>query len=158
MEGLRMPPWARDHVACLRCGTTERQHKARGYCAWCYGQRYRDSELRGTRPAREMGDYLDQVDQEIAAESAYAAQLGESAVTTLTTVHHPDVETYAEWSSRSKVWVLVVVCPYCHQLHHHGGGSGAEPEFGHRVPHCLVGRPPDYRLVPGPPDMAKPLP
>ena len=27
--------WARDHDACCDCGTTQRKHRSRGYCAYC---------------------------------------------------------------------------------------------------------------------------
>lgn len=28
--------WARDHVCCVKCGTTQRKHQARGMCVNCY--------------------------------------------------------------------------------------------------------------------------
>jgi len=34
------------------------------------------------------------------------------------------------------VWIVVVRCPYCHEQHQHGGGSGPTPCFGHRLSHC----------------------
>jgi hypothetical protein len=41
-----------------------------------------------------------------------------------------------------EVWILEIRCPYCRQLHQHGGGSGSEPFGGYRGPHCGQGR--DY--------------
>ena len=34
--------WARHHACCVRCGTTERRHAARGLCARCYGALFVD--------------------------------------------------------------------------------------------------------------------
>ena len=33
--------WSRKYAACLGCGTTERRHKAQGYCGPCYDGRGR---------------------------------------------------------------------------------------------------------------------
>ncbi len=67
----------------------------------------------------------------------------------------PRVETYVE--EHNGVWSLTVVCPYCGQLHHHGGGIASEPPvLGHRVTHCQDQGSGGYELVPGPPDMARP--
>lgn len=74
----------------------------------------------------------------------------------ITALHHPDVPTFAEWSARSNVWALLITCPYCHRVHMHGGGHGPEPDYGYRATHCLEIGNPDYRLVPGPPDMPRP--
>ncbi len=71
---------------------------------------------------------------------------------------HPDVPTHAEWPERGKYWALSLLCPFCGRVHHHGGGSDADPEYGHRVPHCLTRGNPNYRLIPGPPEMPKPKP
>jgi len=35
------------------------------------------------------------------------------------------------------VWILHINCPYCKEVHVHGGGEGAEPHLGHRVSHCM---------------------
>lgn len=35
------------------------------------------------------------------------------------------------------VWSLTVpICPICGNTHRHGGGTAAEPSYGHRVAHC----------------------
>lgn len=79
-------------------------------------------------------------------------------MSSLVAVEHPDVPAHAEWSSRSKVWVLTIICPYCDCVHIHGGGDGSEPDYGYRASHCLTADNPDYRLIPGPSDMLKPIP
>lgn len=35
-EGTSPGQWAEDHDACVRCGTTDRPHAARGHCARCH--------------------------------------------------------------------------------------------------------------------------
>ena len=66
------------------------------------------------------------------------------------------IPTYAERATDG-VWDLTVTCPFCGDVHHHGGGSAAEPVFGPCLSHCfegaLVG---DYVLVAGPAEMVKP--
>ena len=35
-----------------------------------------------------------------------------------------------------QVWSLRIKCPWCNKWHTHGGGSGPEPQGGHRLGHC----------------------
>ena len=35
-------------------------------------------------------------------------------------------------------WDIRVKCPYCNEIHKHGGGKGDKPDGGHRHAHCLV--------------------
>jgi hypothetical protein len=35
-EAERLYDWSPKHPACVECGTTERQHEARGFCSRCY--------------------------------------------------------------------------------------------------------------------------
>jgi len=69
---------------------------------------------------------------------------------------HVHVPAYAERAGDG-VWDLTVACPFCGDVHHHGGGRGARPDLGPCLSHCLdgvlVG---GYVLVAGPPGMAKP--
>lgn len=46
------------------------------------------------------------------------------------------------------VWDLTVECPYCGKLHHHDGGSGEAPYYGHRLAHCQNGSRGGYELIP----------
>ena len=60
----------------------------------------------------------------------------------------------AHLEARRRGWVWVVDCPFCGQLHHHGGGGTADDpraSLGPRVSHCisLPGR--EYLLVEGAP-------
>lgn len=34
-------------------------------------------------------------------------------------------------------WHISVICPYCKEVHIHGGGRGEVPEGGHRKTHCV---------------------
>ena len=69
----------------------------------------------------------------------------------------PEVATYVERADDG-VWDLLVTCPYCGDLHVHGGGSDDAPAFGQRLSHCVhTGRRGDYVLVPGPDDMLRPV-
>lgn len=51
--------------------------------------------------------------------------------------------------SRDGTWGLRVdACPFCGDVHHHGGDNGAIPVVGTRVPHCAGrGTPGEYELV-----------
>lgn len=40
--GKRTTGWARDHDRCRSCGTTDRPHRAKGFCARCYNQALND--------------------------------------------------------------------------------------------------------------------
>ena len=55
------------------------------------------------------------------------------------------------------VWSIRIQCPRCGRVHRHGGGAITEgpPVLGHRLSHCPGGG--GYELVPGPPDMPKPV-
>lgn len=56
----------------------------------------------------------------------------------------PVAVAVARWIPRDRVWSLRVArCPYCRREHFHGGGSGPEPDAGHRVAHCH----PDTRIA-----------
>jgi len=68
----------------------------------------------------------------------------------------PEVATYVERAADG-FWDLVIQCPYCGDLHRHGGGGDADPVLGQRLSHCVRdGRRGDYVLVPGSDDMPKP--
>jgi len=68
----------------------------------------------------------------------------------------PEVPTYVERAGDG-VWDLLLTCPYCGDLHLHGGGSDDAPTFGQRLSHCVRDdRRGDYVLVPGSDDMPRP--
>lgn len=66
---------------------------------------------------------------------------------------YPKVEARAT-RSKDGIWDLWITCPYCGKKHHHGGGSGEEPMYGFRAPHCddigavSKDQVKDYELVP----------
>jgi hypothetical protein len=69
------------------------------------------------------------------------------------------VPTYIQRNTQSQFWALYVQCPYCGDLHQHGGGSLAgPPDLGDRFSHCVFAEPRGYELVPGPEGMPKPKP
>jgi hypothetical protein len=37
---------------------------------------------------------------------------------------------------RSPSQLMVICCPYCNEVHYHGSGGRAGPDFGHRLAHC----------------------
>lgn len=68
----------------------------------------------------------------------------------------PEVAAYVARAGDG-VWDLLLACPFCGDLHLHGGGSDDEPTFGQRLSHCVHDdRRGDYGLVPGPDGMPKP--
>jgi len=69
----------------------------------------------------------------------------------------PEIPTYAKRAPDGR-WDLLVHCPHCGAIHHHGGGAGRLPSLGHRVSHCVGrDRAGDYILVAGPAGMARPV-
>lgn len=42
-EGETVKRWARNYDRCGKCHTTRRRHKARGFCAPCYKELYREA-------------------------------------------------------------------------------------------------------------------
>lgn len=64
----------------------------------------------------------------------------------------PAVEARAVRVPNSPVWSLRVDdCPFCRKAHSHGGGTDAEPRYGHRAAHCAPLREDaagGYELVP----------
>lgn len=69
------------------------------------------------------------------------------------------VPTYIERNEDSEYWALYIRCPYCGDLHQHGGGDLAgPPDLGHRLSHCVFAKSRGYELVPGPEGMPKPKP
>lgn len=51
-----LPPgqWSRKHDRCLDCGTTERKHKAQGYCTVCYEIQSRNGAQNGVVTPAEV--------------------------------------------------------------------------------------------------------
>lgn len=69
---------------------------------------------------------------------------------------HVPVPAYAERAGDG-VWDLTVACPFCGDVHHHGGGSDAGPDLGLCLSHCLDGDLVNsYVLITGPAGMVKP--
>lgn len=58
--------WSRDHDACLRCGTKDRQHLAKGLCTTCHRSERYQRELAQRRKSRELS----------AEQRAWGAALG----------------------------------------------------------------------------------
>ena len=48
------------------------------------------------------------------------------------------VEAIATREGRQWFW-RIPKCPFCGKTHTHGGGSGPEPDGGHRASHCTGG-------------------
>jgi len=55
------------------------------------------------------------------------------------------VNTIGRVCGRHRFELVISKCPFCGFQHIHGGGSGPEPDGGHRLAHCGHGR--DYVLI-----------
>jgi hypothetical protein len=42
--------WSRDHACCVTCGGTDRKHRGKGMCSYCYFQ-HRERTTRGRQPS-----------------------------------------------------------------------------------------------------------
>lgn len=55
----------------------------------------------------------------------------------MTQNHEPrHIKATATWTGT--YWKLTFNCQNCGNTHHHGGGTGPQPEGGHRSSHCTA--------------------
>lgn len=43
-------------------------------------------------------------------------------------------------------WIVKVYCPFCGEVHTHGGGDGKKAQLGPRSSHCWKGAGGDYEM------------
>jgi hypothetical protein len=54
MPSILLDKWSYKHDKCLKCGTTDNKHDARGYCKKCYGKEFRELSNERLRRYRKI--------------------------------------------------------------------------------------------------------